>query len=260
MLSYQHGFHAGNRADVLKHAILHATLSEAASASPKCLYVETHSGRGRYNLEGPQSLKGGEAAEGVLALLKGSAPKPLAPWLDFVRPRCPGDYPGSPALAQALLPKEARIILFEKHPTEYKELVSAVGDDARTQVKHADGYSGALKLTPRAGEKMICFVDPSYETSRDIDALALWTPRALKRWPKGMLILWLPLFRDGREAEFGEYLSTLDDCVVAGARWPADAEKETALEGTAIVTFRPTRSVREKSLAIANALQSWWAN
>jgi 23S rRNA (adenine2030-N6)-methyltransferase len=84
------------------------------------------------------------------------------------------------------------------------------------QIKHADGYSGALKLSPRSNEQIVCFVDPSYETSRDIDALALWTPRALKRWPKGILILWLPLFKDGREIEFGEYLTELDDCFVAG--------------------------------------------
>ena len=259
MLSYQHGFHAGNRADVLKHAVLHAILSAAASENPDCLYVETHSGRGRYDLNGPQATKGGEAEDGVLSLLDNGAPKPVHPWLERVRQRGGSDYPGSPALAQSLLPASARMIFFEKHPTEYKELVKALGDDARLQVKHADGYSGALKLSPRAREKMICFVDPSYETSRDIDALALWTPRALKRWPKGILILWLPLFKDGREAEFGEYLTTLGDCFVAGARWPMDPLDEGALEGSAIVAFGAPAAARSASLAIASALQSWWA-
>ena len=260
MLSYQHGFHAGNRADVLKHAVLHAILSAVAQESPNCLYVETHSGRGRYDLKGPQAIKGGEAEEGVLALLEEGAPKPLAPWLKSVRQCGTMNYPGSPALAQSLLPGSSRMIFFEKHPTEYKELVKALGDDNRLQVKHADGYSGALKLAPRRDEQMICFVDPSYETSRDIDALALWTPRALKRWPKGILILWLPLFRDGREAEFGEYLTTLDEtCFVAGARWPVDPLDEGALEGSAIVAYRAPEASRETSLSIASAIQSWWA-
>ncbi|MEZ5998858.1 MAG: 23S rRNA (adenine(2030)-N(6))-methyltransferase RlmJ [Hyphomonas sp.] len=260
MLSYQHGFHAGNRADVLKHAILHAVLTELGTTSRTCLYVETHSGRGRYDLTGAQAKKGGEAEDGVLALLKGKAPKPLLPWLDFVKASGVKNYPGSPAHAQALLTPQSRMILFEKHPAEYQELVRAMGDDPRLQVKHSDGYSGSLKLSPRGGETMVCFVDPSYETGRDIEALAGWTPRALKRWPKGLVILWLPLFRDGREEEAGEYLTTLEDCVVAGARWPMDPLHETALEGSAIVIYRPTKSMRDGALNIASALQSWWAN
>jgi 23S rRNA (adenine2030-N6)-methyltransferase len=260
MLSYQHGFHAGNRADVLKHAVLHAILGTVASDSPDCLYVETHSGRGRYDLQGPQAVKGGEADDGVLALLEEGAPKPVEPWLKYVRRNGTMNYPGSPAIAQSLLPASARMVFFEKHPTEHAELVRAMGDDPRVQVKHADGYSGALKLSPRGHEKMICFVDPSYETSRDIDALALWTPRALKRWPKGIVILWIPLFKDGREMEFGEYVTTLDDdCFVAGARWPVDPLDDGALEGTAMVVYRAPAAARNASLAIANALQSWWA-
>ncbi len=260
MLSYQHGFHAGNRADVLKHAILHAMLADFAKANRPALYVETHSGRGRYDLEGPQAIKGQEAGEGVLALLAGKPPRPLLSWLDAVGQSGIRKYPGSPALAQSLLPASSRIVLFEKHPTEHKELLQGVGADPRILVKHADGYSGALKLAPRSGEALICFVDPSYETTRDIDALALWTPRALKRWPNAQLILWLPLFRDGREAEFGEYLTTLGDCFVAGARWPVDPLNETALEGSAIVAYGASAAARSQALAIASSLQSWWAH
>lgn len=260
MLSYQHGFHAGNRADVLKHAVLHAILSAVAQEYPDCLYVETHSGRGRYDLKGPQAKKGGEAETGVLALLDEAAPKPVKPWLKLVRQSGTMNYPGSPALAQSLLPSSARMVFFEKHPTEHQELVKALGDDNRIQVRHADGYAGALKLAPRSGETMVCFVDPSYETSRDIDALALWTPRALKRWPKGILILWLPLFRDGREAEFGDYLTTLEEnSFVAGARWPIDPLEEGSLEGSAIVAYRAPATSRNAALSIASALQSWWA-
>jgi len=79
MLSYQHGFHAGNRADVLKHAVLDLVLRDVAKGPRPVLYVETHSGRGRYDLTGPQARKGGEADTGILALLKGKAPAGLGP-------------------------------------------------------------------------------------------------------------------------------------------------------------------------------------
>lgn len=258
MLSYQHGYHAGNRADVLKHAVLDTLLRETASAPGPVLYVETHSGRGRYDLMGTQARKRGESDTGVLALMQGKAPPPLQPWLDLVRARGAGDYPGSPALAQARLPASARLILFERHPQEYKALCEATGGDARVLVREADGYNGALRLAPRSGERLTVLVDPSYETHRDIEALALWTPRALKRWPQAQLILWLPLFRDGREAEFGAYLQTLGNPLVVGARWPVPPEDTSSLEGSAMVAFGCPDAVRPVCEQIAAALESLW--
>lgn len=260
MLSYQHGYHAGNRADVLKHAVLEQILCDLAVQHPRCLYVETHSGRGTYDLTGPQATKGAEAASGVLPLIEGNAPKPLQQWLGHITSRTIESYPGSPALAQMLLPDTARMVFFEKHPTEHKALENALKGDDRIQIKHADGYSGALKLAPRSGEHMVVFVDPSYETSRDIDALALWTPKALKRWPNATLILWLPLFKDGRETEFGEFLAGLDRCIIAGARWPVAADSESALEGSAIVAFRAPDGSTERSHRIASSLEHWWTS
>ncbi len=260
MLSYQHGFHVGNRADVLKHAILHCLFTTLRETERKLLYMETHSGRGRYDLSGPQACKSNEAADGILSMTGGRGPKPLRPWTGFVESEGLRTYPGSPAHAQRLLPEDTRFILFEKHPAEYEALAGALGQDDRFQIRKADGYGGALKLAPRAGEHLVCLVDPSYETSRDIDALALWTPKALKRWPSATLVLWLPLFRDGRESEFGEYLTTLGHCVVAGARWPVDPLRETALEGSAMVIYGAPEATREPCLAIASALQSWWSD
>ena len=87
MLSYQHGFHAGNRADVLKHAVLHSVLTELRSANKSIFYVETHAGRGVYDLGSEQAVKTGEAAEGVLAMLEAPpAPKPLQPCLLYTSP------------------------------------------------------------------------------------------------------------------------------------------------------------------------------
>ncbi|MFN4025299.1 MAG: 23S rRNA (adenine(2030)-N(6))-methyltransferase RlmJ [Hyphomonas sp.] len=258
MLSYQHGFHAGNRADVLKHAVLDTLLRTAAKGPRPVFYVETHAARGRYDLTGTQARKRGEADTGVIPLIKGAAPPPLSPWIDLVRARGVTDYPGSPALAQARLPANARMVLFERHPQEHAALVEAMKGDERILIQRADGYGGALRLAPRAGEQIVVLVDPSYETRRDIEALALWTPKALKRWPNGMLILWLPLFRDGREAEFGEYLATLGDAMIAGARWPVATDDTSSLEGSAMVAFGVPEPARAPCEAIASSLESLW--
>ena len=260
MLSYQHGFHAGNRADVLKHAVLHAILKDLSESNERFFYVETHSARGAYDLTGKQARKNGEADSGVLAFQQEKPPGALKPWFKFYKSRGEKNYPGSPILAQTLLPATSRFMFFEKHPAEYDALRSTLAGDDRIQIKKADGYAGALRLAPRANETMICFVDPSYETDRDIDELAEWAPRALKRWPNAILILWMPLFQDGRELEFGEYLASLEDGVIAGARWPVDPLKETALEGSAMIAYRLPEDHRADCLKIANALQSWWSS
>jgi len=259
MLSYQHGFHAGNRADVLKHALLDHVLRSLAGGPRPLLYVETHSGRGRYDLTGEQARKGGEAEAGILALLKAGAPAGFSDWLDLVRARTVRDYPGSPALALARLPASARLILFERHPAEFRALTENLGADPRLLIREADGYSGALRLAPRGGEQILVFSDPSYETRRDIEALALWTPRALKRWPTGIILIWLPLYRDGREAEFGEHLAALGANLIAGARWPVRPDETGSLEGSAIAGFRVPGTAARSAEAMAARLEAFWA-
>ncbi|MEL6567766.1 MAG: 23S rRNA (adenine(2030)-N(6))-methyltransferase RlmJ [Pseudomonadota bacterium] len=259
MLSYQHGFHAGNRADVLKHAVLDVLLQDLASDRKPVLHVETHSGRGIYDLTGQQSRKTGEADDGILELFRTQAPpESLASWLDLMRQRGKKAYPGSPYLAALRLGDLGRFVLFEKHPTEHDALVAAFQGDPRAQIKKADGNSGALKLQPRRGERMLVFSDPSYETLADMEALADWTPRALARWPDAIVAVWLPLFKDEREAEFGAFLASLESGIVAGARWPAPDDKDTALSGSALVAFRVPPRVRRAAAQIADDLTAHW--
>ena len=107
---------------------------------------------------------------------------------------------------------------------------------------------------------MVVLVDPSYETTRDMDALAEWAPRALRRWPHAIMLIWLPLFRDEREQDFGAYLSELEAGTIAGARWPIDPYSESSLSGTAMVAYRISESNGQKITRIATSLQSYWAD
>ncbi len=258
MLSYQHGFHAGNRADVLKHACLHAILTDLRKDPGPILYVETHAGRGQYDLTGPQANKTGEAEAGVLKLLQGKAPKSLSPWLDFVRQTGLKAYPGSPKLAASLLASEDRLVLFERHPQEYQALAANMAQDTRCLTKAEDGYRGALKLAPRRGERIVLMLDPSYETIKDLEHLINWVPRALRRWPRAIILIWLPLFRDGREVEFGAYLSELTEGVIIGARWPVPDDQDTALEGSAIIGLGVDEQTGKTLVRIASNLENYW--
>lgn len=259
MLSYQHGFHAGNKADVLKHAVLHAVLKAEAEANRPLLYVETHAARGFYDLKSPQSVKTGEAQTGVLAMPRADrAAKALQPWLNHVQGKGPGSYPGSPGLATQVLGDQARINLFELHPAEHKALTQALRKDPRVQIRKEDGYRGALRLQPRRGEHMLVMLDPSYETEADMDALANWVPRAMRKWPNAHFLIWLPLFADGREEDFGAFLSSLDEGFVAGSRWARKGDDPSALEGSAMIGLRIGGAGARNAFAIAAELDKLW--
>jgi 23S rRNA (adenine2030-N6)-methyltransferase len=259
LLSYQHGFHAGNKADILKHAVLHAVLRAEAEADRPVLYVETHAARGFYDLNSPQSVKTGEAQDGVLALPRADrAAKALRPWLQHVQDKGPGSYPGSPALATQFLGDKARINLFELHPAEHKALSQALHKDPRVQIRKEDGYRGALRLQPRRGEHMLVMLDPSYETDADMDALANWVPRAMRKWPNAHFLIWLPLFADGREEDFGAFLSSLDEGFVSGSRWARQSDEPSALEGSAMIGLRIGGAAARSAFAIAAELDKLW--
>ena len=245
----------------MKHAVLHAVLEERQSDNTPLLYVETHAGRGRYDLQGAQAKKTAEAELGVLALPSPtSAPKSLRPWLRHIETDLPGRYPGSPALACSFLNQKSRAIFFERHPTEHAALKEALADapDA-VQIFHQDGYRGTLRPQPRRGESMLVLLDPSYETMADMEALADWVPRALQKWPRAQMLIWLPLFSDERERDFGAYLSELDEGFVAGARWPEGSAGDSALVGSAVVGLRIGGRPAERAFAIAESLEKIWS-
>ena len=244
---------------MLKHAVLHAVLETQSQSDQPVLYVETHAARGFYDLTGEQARKTNEAKLGVLAMPPhGKASNALQPWLKHVQAKGPKSYPGSPALASQLLGKQARLVLFEKHPTEFEALNRALKNDNRIQIKHEDGYQAALRLQPRRGEDMIMLLDPSYEATADMDALANWVPRALRKWPRAKILIWLPLFADKREDEFGAYLAGLEEGFVAGSRWERNSLDPSALEGSAMIGLRIGGSGAKKAFAIAAELDKFW--
>jgi len=234
-------------------------LETEAEANTPLLYVETHAARGFYDLSSEQSKKTGEAETGVLTMPKANrAAAALQPWLRHVQSKGPGSYPGSPGLATQLLGDKTRFALFELHPAEHKALTLALRKDDRVQIRKEDGYRGALRLQPRRGEDMLVVLDPSYETDADMDALANWGPRAMRKWPKASFLIWLPLFADGREEEFGAFLSELDEGFVAGSRWAKQSDDPSALEGSAMIGLRLGGAAARKSFAISAELDKYW--
>lgn len=196
MLSYQHAFHAGNPADLHKHLVLAGLLARLTRKARGISYMETHAGRGRYDLLAPESLKTGEAAEGIGALTLPEGP--LATALHATRAQFgPSAYPGSPLIAQTLLREQDRLHLMELHPAEFKALRRHLHSH-NTSVHHRDGFEGVLALSPPKPRKGLVLVDPSYEVKTEYDHVAGFVHKLMAKWPEATVMLWYPLLSAGR--------------------------------------------------------------
>ena len=194
MLSYQHAYHAGNLADVHKHAMLAWVLDYLTQKDKPLSYIETHAGRGLYDLGDEAAQKTGEAAAGIgLAEGRFAPDHPYRQRLAETR-AAHGDaaYPGSPLIAALGLRETDTIHLAELHPAEVAHL-RAVAADWGAHVHQRDGFDLALALTPPTPRRGLMLVDPSYEVKSDYDAIPRHLTHVHRKWNVGNLMLWYPI-------------------------------------------------------------------
>ena len=194
MLSYQHIYHAGNMADVHKHALLAWMLDYLAAKDKPLSYIETHSGRGLYHLDAPEAVKTGEAAAGIARLADAfAADHPYARCLAEVRARYgEAAYPGSPLVAALTLRRTDSLHLFELHPREEAELARVMAPFG-AHVRKEDGVAGALSICPPTPRRGLLFIDPSYEVKTDYAAIPRVVAAIRRKWNVGIVVLWYPI-------------------------------------------------------------------
>lgn len=198
MLSYQHAFHAGNLADVQKHAILATVLDYLTQKDKPLSYIETHAGRGLYRLSGPEALKTGEAEQGI-GRLDQAFPEghPYRERLDETRAMFGADcYPGSPLIAALGLRETDSLHLAELHPQENAALKEALGDWG-AHIRREDGLDMALAITPPTPRRGLMLVDPSYEVKEDYERIPKVFAQVARKWNVGILMLWYPILKSG---------------------------------------------------------------
>ncbi|MGI3166459.1 23S rRNA (adenine(2030)-N(6))-methyltransferase RlmJ [Pseudooceanicola sp. 200-1SW] len=210
MLSYQHIYHAGNAADLHKHALLAAMLARLTEKPKPLSYLETHSGRALYDLDSAEALKTGEAAAGVGRLAaRLPADHPYRQVLARVRAAHGARaYPGSPLIAAELLRAGDSLHLAELHPQEGAALRAAMGRRARVHLQ--DGYEMALSICPPEPRRGLLLVDPAYEVKGEYDRMADFVKKLHRVWNVGVVAIWYPILRDARHAPMLRALEGLD--------------------------------------------------
>jgi 23S rRNA (adenine2030-N6)-methyltransferase len=214
-MNYRHAFHAGNFADVFKHAILVGLLEALKSKQTPFCYFDTHAGAGRYDLRSEQARKTREYEAGVLRLLHATRlPTPLHIYLNLVRALNNGGqdlsiYPGSPLIASLLLREQDRAVLCEMQPEEAEKLKALFASDARVGVHQRDGYAALGALLPPKERRSLVLIDPPFEAQEDeFRAVESALTAALARWPTGTYSIWYPIKLRQQTARFQRWFVT----------------------------------------------------
>jgi 23S rRNA (adenine2030-N6)-methyltransferase len=205
-VNYRHAFHAGSFSDVLKHAVLARILVHLKRKEAPFRFIDTHAGAGRYDLSGDEARRSPEWREGIARVLTARPPAPvgelLRPYLQAVGPHDaegrPVAYPGSPAIAQALMRAQDRIALCEANPGEREALIAALGRDRRLSIVGTDGYVALNAYLPPKERRGVILIDPPFEAPGEAGGIVHALERALRKWPTGAYVAWRPI-RDARD-------------------------------------------------------------
>lgn len=204
-MNYRHAFHAGNHADVLKHAVL-ARVLEYLNRKPKPYRViDTHAGIGLYDLGAEEAVRSPEWRDGIARIVAATPPPGiadlLAPYLAAVRAANGGvapqekllHYPGSPFLARHLMRPADRLTAVELHEADHAALAETFAGDRAVKVMRLDGWLALGAHVPPNERRGLVLVDPPYEEGEDWTRLSSRLAKAHARWPTGLYMLWYPV-------------------------------------------------------------------
>jgi 23S rRNA (adenine2030-N6)-methyltransferase len=249
-MKYRHQYHAGNFADVHKHVLLLDVLAALVRKDKGFLFVDTHAGRGEYDLHPGDTEHPAEWQAGAAKLLA-AAPKheSLTRYRDAVAPGVHGGslvYPGSPLLAAGALRTDDRAVFFETQREEAGHLRKVVPPRIRSRIEVGDGFAGLRGLLPPPERRGCVLIDPPYEEREDNARVLAAATDALARFPGVVLMAWLPVKRRG---DFDSWLSQLTAAlqrpVLASLLWMHPMDSRAALNGSALVVVNPPYLVEE---------------
>jgi 23S rRNA (adenine2030-N6)-methyltransferase len=252
-MNYRHAFHAGNFADCAKHALLVWIVRALARKEAPFLVLDTHAGRGRYDLMA-EAERTGEWRDGIARLL-GDTPEPLAGYVALVEQL--GLYPGSPLLVRALLRERDRLACCELHPEDALALRRAFARDRQVAVHHRDGYEAVRALLPPPERRGLVLLDPPFEADAEWDHLLAALSHGARRFPGGVYAAWYPI--KGRAAPRAFHDAIRDNGlrdVVAAELWLRDPVDAARLNGCGLLVRNPPWGFEAEAPGILDALLS----
>jgi 23S rRNA (adenine2030-N6)-methyltransferase len=258
-MNYRHAYHAGNFADVVKHAVFAWLIERLQDKDTPLLILDTHAGVGRYDLHGVEAQKTGEAEHGVLRVWDDPYPA-LAPWRRVVAGLnrdglAPRYYPGSPEIARKLARHIDQIVLAELHRDDARALARMFASDPRITVIAGDGYQALKTKLPPPSRRGLVLIDPPFERDDEFVQLMRGLRQAHRRFASGQYLLWYPIKSRAQVAEFHAALaaSGIRRIIVAELLLHFD-DDPGRLNGTGLVLVNPPWQSERTILALLKHL------
>jgi 23S rRNA (adenine2030-N6)-methyltransferase len=196
-MNYKHIYHAGNFADIAKHVGLAYCLDALKRKEPAFFALDSHAGRGFYDLQSAEAQKSGEAGRGVQRLIETAIGEPpLAGYFAAIKARRGkrlARYPGSPGLIAAALRPQDRALLVEMMPAEARAAERDLESQGRVRVEIGDGYAALKAYLPPEERRGLVLIDPPYESLDELKTMLQAFVEAYRRWPSGIYLLWYPI-------------------------------------------------------------------
>jgi 23S rRNA (adenine2030-N6)-methyltransferase len=196
-MNYKHIYHAGNFADVAKHVGLLFCLEALKRKEAPFFALDSHAGRGQYELQAAEAQKSGEAERGIQRLIATSiGEEALAGYFAAIRARRGkrlNTYPGSPGLIAGALRPQDRALLVELMPAEARAATREISSLGRLRTQIDDGYAALKAFLPPEERRGLVLIDPPYESMDELKAMLLAFADAYRRWPTGIYLLWYPI-------------------------------------------------------------------
>ncbi|RDL52275.1 Ribosomal RNA large subunit methyltransferase J [Ensifer sp. M14] len=247
-MNYRHIYHAGNFADVLKHAVLARLVTYLQQKEKAFRVLDTHAGIGLYDLSSEEAQKTGEWRDGIGRLLDGDLPAPVAailePYLATVRELNPASeltrYPGSPKLVRMLFRPQDRLSAMELHPDDYETLHRLFDGDFQSRITELDGWLALGAHLPPKEKRGLILVDPPFEIEGEYERLADGLAKGYRRFTGGTFCLWYPLKKNAPIKAFHETLKALEIPKMLCAELSVRSDRETTgLSGSGLIIVNP---------------------
>ena len=207
MLSYRHGYHAGNAADVLKHFTLIYVLDYVKKKDKNFIFIDSHAGAGKYSISDPYMQKNKEYLQGIEKIFKiNNDDIFLKNYLNLIKLINFNSnlkiYPGSCYLAAIRLSEDDKLHFIELHPTEFLNLKKNFEDDSRIIIENDDSYKRLIKLLPPKEKRAVILIDPSYELKDEYEKVSKMLSSCYKKFPLGVYIIWYPVLSNKKSESF----------------------------------------------------------
>jgi 23S rRNA (adenine2030-N6)-methyltransferase len=254
-MNYRHIYHAGNVADVLKHAVLARLVTYLRQKDKAFRVLDTHAGIGLYDLSTTQAQKTGEWRDGIGKLLEAALPPSMAdllePYLSMIRTLNPEGglrfYPGSPLLVRQLLRPQDRLSAMELHPEDCDTLRHLFEGDHQVRVTLLDGWLALGAHLPPKERRGLILVDPPFEIEGEYERLVEGLHKGWRRFAGGMFCLWYPLKAGAPVAAFHAALQALDiPNMLAVELVFRDATTTMGLSGSGLILVNPPYTLHKE--------------